>query len=135
MYLGGDWTPGSPFANIGTFLLPRGSGLFIQVVDDCDSSDMTRWRLTASYAVERSGALLDLRRVVGRTTLRIASHVGRVTYLGDDGRLQKGAAVGKCRRCARQLQRGDKVEALADACNQGLTRIPGFMFGAALPFL
>jgi len=42
---------------------------------------MTRWRLTASYAVERSGALLDLRRVVGRFTLRMASHVGRVTYL------------------------------------------------------
>lgn len=43
---------------------------------------MTRWRLTASYAtVPEGGSAYDIRRLIGRYTLRMASHVGRIAYL------------------------------------------------------
>lgn len=41
-----------------------------------------RWRLTQSYRVLDEGAFpFDVRRLVGRLTLRAASHMGRVSYL------------------------------------------------------
>ncbi len=40
-----------------------------------------RWRLTGSYAVVQPKRYPDIRQIVGRATLRAASHVGRVAYL------------------------------------------------------
>lgn len=40
-----------------------------------------RWRLTGSYAVVQPKRYPDVRQIVGRATLRAASHVGRVAYL------------------------------------------------------
>ena len=39
------------------------------------------WRLTGSYSVIEEGPSLDVRRLVGRATLRATSHVGRIAYL------------------------------------------------------
>ncbi len=39
------------------------------------------WRLTGSYSVVRTSRFVDIRQIVGRATLRTASHVGRVSYL------------------------------------------------------
>lgn len=40
-----------------------------------------RWRLSGSYTVVRAARYPDIRQIVGRATLRAASHVGRVSYL------------------------------------------------------
>ncbi len=40
-----------------------------------------RWRLTGSYTTITTSRYPDLRQIVGRATLRAASHVGRVAFL------------------------------------------------------
>ncbi len=40
-----------------------------------------RWRLTGSYSVVQPARHPNVRQIVGRATLRAASHVGRVSYL------------------------------------------------------
>jgi phospholipid/cholesterol/gamma-HCH transport system permease protein len=39
------------------------------------------WRLTDAYKVARVGPSADVRRLVGRATLKASSHVGRIAYL------------------------------------------------------